>query len=237
MRLTYETETNDNKDINAFLGADVSVFWPQNFNPYGDLMLDDWQVDHKVKGDLKPNLYAFDIGFRASNILEHFQVIGTDANLQYTMVRNRVYNEYNWSSFEKLMLRNYPVASPFGDDFWNIDLRLSQWLTYDWKLGIEIMHLEHGSQNLYGPYTMPWLTDPNITVQTGYNEAFPYGTIQETNLFEASLMYQPQHNLYGQAAVSYSQNRNYEYSPGMDKGVFSFLFTVYYDFATTIPFE
>ncbi|MFZ1082545.1 MAG: capsule assembly Wzi family protein [Candidatus Kryptoniota bacterium] len=239
VRVNYETTTNDQlaNSTNNFLGADIGVFWPKDFNSYGDLMIDDWQVDDKTKGDLKPDLYAFDLGLRASNILENLGIGGTDANLQYMMVCNRVYNEYNWVSYQKLLLRNYPVANPFGDDFWNIDLRLSQWLTYDWKFGIEIMHLEHGSQNLYGPYTMPWLTDPNITVQTGYTEPFPYGVIQETNLLEANVMYQPRHNFYGSAMISYSQNRNYQYSPGVNKGIFSFLFTIYYDFATNLSFE
>lgn len=239
VRVNYETTANDllGNSTNNFLGGDISVFWPKDFNFYGDLMIDDWQVDHKTKGDLKPNLYAFDLGLRASNILENFGIGGTDANLQYMMVRNRVYNEYNWVSFQKLLLRNYPVANPFGDDFWNIDLRLSHWLTYEWKFGIEIMHLEHGSSNIYSFYTMPWLTDPNITVQTGYNEPFPYGTVQITNLFKASVMYQPRQDFYGQAAVSYAQNHNYEYSPGVDKGVVSFIFTIYYNFASSILFQ
>jgi Capsule assembly protein Wzi len=237
LRLTYETEANSQADVNAFVGGDFSVFWPQNFNFYGDLMIDDWQVDHKALGDLKPNLYAFDIGVHAANILASLGISGTDANLQLMRVKNRVYNEYNWASYEKLLLRNYPVANPFGDDFWNLDLRLSHWLTYEWNLGLEVMHLEHGSQNLYGPYTMPWLTDPNITVATGYSEPFPYGRVQSTNLFEASVLYQPQSNLYGQAALTYSQNHNYEYLYGLNKGVFSFLFTIYYNFATSIPFQ
>jgi len=237
VRTTYETEANSNKDPNTFIGADVSVFWPRDLNFYGDLMIDDWQVDHKVITDLKPDVYAFDLGVKASNILSRFGVSGTDANLQFSMVRNRVYNEYNWISFEKLLLRNYPVASPYGDDFWDIDLRLSHWLTCDWKVAIELMHLEHGSQNIYGPFTMPWLTDPNITLQTGYSEAFPYGIIQETNLFQASALYQPRQDLYGQVMISYSQNRNYQYSPGVNKGVFSFMFTIYYNFTTTVPFQ
>lgn len=237
LRLTYETENNSHKNINAFLGADISVYWPKDFNFYGDLMIDDWQVDHKTKGDLKPNLYAFDLGFHAANVLSLLGVSGTDANLQFTMTRNRVYNEYDWVSFEKLLLRNYPIASPYGDDFWNLDLRLSHWLSYSWQISLEGMHLEHGSQNLYGPYTMPWLTNPNITVATGYHEPFPYGTVQSTNLFDASVMYQPQHNVYGKVTLIYSQNHNYDYVAGLNKGVFSFLLTVYYNFATTIPFR
>ncbi len=237
VRVTYETENNSHKDLNAFLGADISVFWPKNFNFYGDLMIDDWQVDHKTKSDLKPNLYAFDLGVKSSDFLSCLGITGTDASLQFRLVRNRVYNEYDWVSFEKLMLRNYPVASPYGDDYWNLDLRLSQWLAYDWELGLEVMHLEHGSQNLWGPYTMPWLTDPNITVQTGYNEPFPYGTVQVTNLLEASAMYQPVGRFYGKATVMYADNHNFDYSPGVHKGVLSFIFTVYYNFATTIPFR
>jgi hypothetical protein len=153
------------------------------------------------------------------------------------MVRNRVYNEYNWSSFEKLLLWNYPVASPYGDDFWNLDLRLSHWLTSSWKLGFEALHLEHGSQNLYGPYTMPWLTDPNITVATGYIEPFPYGIVQSTNLFDVSVICQPRPDFYGKLKLYYSQSHNYSYVPGLNKGQFSFLFTIYYDFTKNLLFN
>ncbi len=237
VRVTYETEANSHKDLNAFLGGDFSVFLMRNLNFYGDLMIDDWQVDRKTKGDLKPNLYAFDLGLRASNVLEHFGISGTDANVQLFVVRNRVYNEYNWSSFEKLLLRNYPVANPYGDNFWNLDIRASQWLSYEWKVGLQLMHVEHGSSNIYSPYTMPWLTDPNITVGTGYHEAFPYGTIQVTNLVNVTLLYQPRSDIYGQVMIGYSLNHNYSYAFGLDKNVFSFLFTLYYDFTKSILFR
>lgn len=237
LRITYEPENNDYKNLNAFLGADFSIFWLKGFNFYGDFMIDDWQVDHKTKGDLKPNLYSLDLGLKAADVLAGLGVSGTDANLQYMEVRNRVYNEYNWSSFEKLLLRNYPIANPYGDDFWNINLRLSHWINRDWKVGAEIMHLEHGSSNVWDFYTMPWLTDPNITVQTGYTEPFPYGTIQVSNIFQVSALYQPYNYLYGQASFSYSQNHNFMYVSGVDKGVFSLTLTLYYDFAIDIPFE
>lgn len=237
VRITYETEVNSNKDLNAFLGGDFSIYLPRNLNFYGDLMIDDWQVDHKSKSDLKPNLYAFDLGLRASNILEHFGISGTDANVQLMVVRNRVYNEYNWSSFEKLLLRNYPVANPYGDNFWNLDVQTSHWISYDWKIGIQFLHLEHGSSNIYSPYTMPWLTDPKITVETGYNEAFPYGTVQVTNLVSATLLYQPRSDLYGRIVIEYSLNHNYGYIAGLNKNVFSFLFTFYYNFKKSILFR
>ncbi len=245
VRVNYETTINNHLGVqttNNFLGADVSVFWPKDFNLYGGLLIDDWQVDHKVKGDLKPNLYAIQTGIRASDLLQSLGVTGTDASLQYMMAGNRVYNQYSWVSFQKLLLRNYPVANPFGDDYWNIDLRLSQWLSYDWKIGFEIMHLEHGSSNIYGLYTMPWFINPAITdsmVAAGYRykEPFPFGVIQETNMFEANILYQPASNFYGQAMISYSQNRNYGFVSGVNKGIFSFLFTIYYNFTANLPFN
>ncbi|MGC8652454.1 MAG: capsule assembly Wzi family protein [Candidatus Kryptoniota bacterium] len=237
VRVTYETESNSHKDLNAFLGGDISVFLLRKLNFYGDLMIDDWQVDRKTKGDLKPNLYAFDVGLKASNILEHFGTSGTDANVQLMVVRNRVYNEYNWSSFEKLLLRNYPVANPYGDNFWNLDIRASHWLNYDWKVGLQFLHVEHGSSNIYSSYSMPWLTDPNVTVQTGYHEAFPYGTIQVTNLVSARLLYQPASDIYGELMIGYSLDHNYRYTPGLDKNIISFLFTFYYNFTKSILFR
>ncbi len=235
MRLNYEASANDllSGSTNNFLGLDFSVFWPRGLNWYGNLMIDDWQVDHKTKGDLKPDLYAIQVGLRATNFLQSLGISGTNASLQYMMAGNRVYNEYNWQSFQKLLLGNYPIANPYGDDFWNIDLRLSQWISYDWKVGIEAMHVEHGSSNIYSFYTMPWLTDPNITVQTGFHEPFPYGVIQETNSVMFNALYQPSSWLYGSLDVGYNHFRNYGYVPGYNHNVFTFLFTIYYDFSTS----
>jgi len=238
VRLNYETAANDHlENSNNFLGGDISIFWPRNLNFYADLTIDDWQVDHKTIGDLKPNLYAIQAGVRWSNLFESFGVSGTDVSLQYMMAGNRVYNEYNWSSYQKLLLRNYPIASPYGDDFWSIDFRLSQWVTYDWKFALEMMHLEHGSSNIYSFYTMPWLTDPSITLQTGYHEPFPYGVIEETNLLRVDAMYQPQTYLYGSLSVIYAHNRNADYIPGVNKSQFSFLLTIYYDFSYSLLFR
>lgn len=239
MRLNYEVSANDHLSgsTNSFLGVDFSLFWPRNINTYGNLMIDDWQVDHKTKGDLKPNLYAAQIGARTANVLECFGISGTDASVQYMMAGNRVYNEYNWQSFQKLLLDNYPVANPFGDDFWNLDFDISQWITYDWKLSFEAMHLEHGSSNIYSPYTMPWLTDPAITIQTGYHEPFPYGVIRKTNLFKVDVMFQPKSYLYGSLSLIYTNVRNADYLQGVLQDRVSFLLTFYYDFSTSLPFN
>jgi len=239
VRLNYEATANDHlsSSTNNFLGVDCSVFWPRGINFYGNLMIDDWQVDHKTKGDLKPDLYAIQAGLRTSNLFQSFGISGTDASLQYMMAGNRVYNEYNWQSFQKLLLNNYPIANPFGDDFWNIELRLSQWIAYDWKIGVDAMHLEHGSSNIYSFYTMPWLTDPNVTMQTGYHEPFPFGVIQETNLVKLNAIYQPENYLYGSLSLIYAHNRNADYVPGIAKDQLSFILTLYYNFSYSFLFS
>ncbi len=238
MRLNYETAANSHSEIsNNFLGVDFSVFWPKGFNIYGELMIDDWQVDHKAKGDLKPNLYAIQSGIRATNILQSFRISGTDVGLQYAMAGNRVYDEYNWSSYQKLLLRNYPIANPYGDDFWDLNFLLSQWLSYDWKVTLELTHLEHGSSNMYSFYTMLWLTDPAVTVQTGYHEPFPYGVIRETNLIRLDALYQPAAYFYGSASVIYGHDRNTDYVSGVNRSEFSFLITFYYNFSYSFLFH
>ena len=238
MRVLYETKVNNqinNADVNV--GLDFSVFWPQNYNLYCDFMISDYQVDHKTKGDLKPNPFAFDVGLRAANLLSGLGVSGTDGDIQLNAVSNRNYNDYDWSSYLKVLQGNYPIAYPYGNDFWDVDLQLSQWLTYDWEVNVEAMHLEHGSYNIASPYTMPWLTDPNVTVQTGYSEPFPYGIDQVEDMIQASAMYQPCPSLCGKAALIYSQFHNYNYSFGLNKGIVSFELTFYYDFTTNVPFS
>lgn len=237
LRFVEDKQDNSGKQLNAFVGVDFSVYWWKNYNFYGGMMIDDWSVDHKKKSDLKPNLYAIQLGARASNVLAKDGINGTDVSLQYMMAGNRVYNEYNWVSYQKLLLRNYPIANPFGDNFWNIDFRLSQWIAYDWKAGLEFMHLEHGNSNISSFYTMPWLTDPNVTVQTGYSEPFPYGIIQETNLLKLDAMYQPESYFYGSLSLIYAHDSNANYVSGSAEDQFSFLLTFYYDFSYSFLFK
>ncbi len=161
---------------------------------------------------------------------------GTNVGVQYAMAGNRVYDEYTWVSYQKLMLRNYPIANPLGDNFWDVDLRLSQILSYDWAFEIEYMHIEHGSTNVSSPYEMPWLTDPNITISTGYQEPFPYGIIMETNLVGLNLVYQPHSYIYGALSLVYSRFRNRNYSQGADSSQLSFKMTFYYNFSHSFLF-
>ncbi len=238
VRLNYETSANEHPSLaNNFLGLDASLFWPADVNIYGNLMIDDWQVDRQTIGDLKPDLYSVQTGVRLADVFQTLGLVGTDVSFEYAMAGNRVYNEYNWWAFQKLLLRNYPIASPFGDDFWDIDLRLSQWLSSEWKLSLDAMHLEHGSSNIYSFYSMPWLTDPSITVQTGYHEPFPFGVIQETNLLRLDALYQPAVNFYGSLSLMYTHDRNADYLSGITRDQFSFLLTFYYDFSRSLLFN
>ncbi len=181
-------------------------------------------------------MYAIQVGGRASDVFAQGGITGTDMSLQYMMAGNRVYSASDSASYQKLLLDNYPIANPFGDNFWNIDLRLSQWISFDWKIAVEAMHLEHGSSNIYSFYTMPWLTNPNVTVETGYREPFPYGVIQETNLFRVDAMYQPKNHFYALASLIYAHDRNANYIPGISKDEFSFVLTVYFEFSHSFLF-
>ena len=81
------------------------------------------------------------------------------------------------------------------------------------------------------------LTDPNVTVATGYSEPFPYGVIQETNLLKLEGMYQPESYLYGSLSLIYAHNSNANYVPGVSKDQFSFLLTFYYDLSYSFLFK
>lgn len=234
LRVTYETEANSHKNLNAFLGSDLSLYWPRDVNFYADFMIDDWAVDHKTVGDLSPNKYSINMGLKLADPLVAEGIGGTNAQIEFWMVRNRTYNEYDWVSYQKLLFNNYPVATPYGDDFWDIDFRLSQWLTKSWELSVEAMHMEHGSMNMYGPYTMPWLSV--ASVQLGYHEPFPYGVIQETNIYGLHLMYQPGPQFYGSLQMDYSDNRNFDYVSGLGHSQFSFLLTIYYELSRSFSF-
>ncbi|MBD3376566.1 hypothetical protein GF406_16135, partial [candidate division KSB1 bacterium] len=80
---------------------------------YGDLMIDDIQLESSVPGDREPNAYGALVGTVFS---DPFDISGAETTIEYTRVTNRTYNGQG-GPWERWLHRREPLGHRMGNDF------------------------------------------------------------------------------------------------------------------------
>lgn len=84
--LYYWEQYNLRSDDNLFLGLDASIFWPKRCRAFGELMIDDFQIDFKSE----PHQVGYKLGIDA---MEPFGLSRLFSSVSYTRVNTTVYGQ------------------------------------------------------------------------------------------------------------------------------------------------
>lgn len=174
----YQQNTR-NFESNSLLSAEVFYRFGRWF-VYGEFLLDDFQVDKEVPGDLEPNEFGYSLTLGQADVLP-----GVNWSVNHTLIANRTYNA-PVKDYEKFIYKNYPIGHFLGNNFWLIQSRLSYGKENHWLAELTASYREFGEEALYGPFNTDYL---NYTVEEGYDEPFPFGAIQQQAGLQANLFY------------------------------------------------
>jgi len=202
------TQDNDSKPLNGMIYFDASCYLSNKYKIYGEFLIDDFQVDHEVKGDLEPDELAYIIGIEGVNLFNTF-----DGWLEFTQVRNRTYNVPNKRPFEKFLHKNMPIAHPLGTDFQSFQFEADKWLNSYFKLGLGYYLIRKGEGTIRGEFTEPYLQE-DVTMETGYKEKIPYGIVETTNKIYASLHYEYNVHLQSDFSIGFENIDNLDHLKG-----------------------
>ncbi len=177
------SQDNDKKYMNGMLYCDWEYMGLKNSTIYGEILIDDYQIDSEVKADLEPAEYGILLGVKSVNIFGWL-----DAWLEYSEVRNRTYNVPEIRPWEKFLHRGVPIAHHLGNNFRFIAFELESWLA-DQVLGtISFEAIEKGQGTIIDVFDEPWL-NPSLDFEDGYSEPFPYGLVEQSIQTSLTLRY------------------------------------------------
>jgi len=157
-------------DGNGILGVDIAFYPARNWQIYGELIVDDIQVERTGNQDLEPAEYAFLAG------VYNTQLLGQDGlkfGVEYVRVANRTYNSpHLW---EKYLHRNDPIGHQLGNDFdlWNIAIQ--KWFSNGWKVVAGLDVLRNGQGTIKLSWDTPWMF---VNDGESYTEPFPSGIVE-----------------------------------------------------------
>ncbi|MEE9552851.1 MAG: capsule assembly Wzi family protein [candidate division Zixibacteria bacterium] len=160
-------QLNSRMDDNTLVSVGLDYRHGGRFWVYGELLVDDFQIEKSSDSDYEPAQLGFLMGGEAYDL--GFE--GTGLRVEYARVNNWVYNQPR--PHNRFINHNIPIGFPDGPDNDNLNWELSWWPSENLRLAYFGIYQRVGEGSIGAEWTAPWLgTD-------GYDEPFPTGVVQE----------------------------------------------------------
>ena len=211
--LIYHGEQLNDKQQggNIFVALDFMARPENGLEFYGQLLIDDIQVEKRGRGDLEPNEIGYLLGVeKAVNVA----TIG----LEYTRVANRTYNTVR--EWEKFLHRRRPLAHFLGNDFDRWLLHANLYAGKQVQLYFTTELLRRGEGRIDSIFDRPW---ENATLEKGYREKFPFGVVETGWQFRLEARWHPRPEFYLAAHGQFARYKNFSNVSGVkenDTGIF-----------------
>ncbi len=172
LQFFHATQLNNKDDDNTILGFDLTILPGKGIITYGQLIIDDLQIDDKSQGDQEPNEIGLMVGiFKAGQIGS----CAADIKLEYTRITNRTYHQLYPRN--RYLYRDKPLGHPLGPDADSLSVKARIWPRPTMFAEIELAYRRHGEGSLHKPWDEPWMAAAG-----DYDEPFPTGVVEKSLL-------------------------------------------------------
>ena len=171
----HSSQLNEGANDNTFVGIDFDFIPRQGLRLYGQLLIDDFQIDNKVQSDQEPNQTALTVGAHLIKIIKQF-----DFKTNYTRVANRTYNQV--LDRNRYLHNGQLLSAADGNDYDQFSVSMLHWLdNNNVAAGVNFSYIRKGQGRVTDPWTTPWL---DVTGE--YKEPFPSGVVEKINRISLS---------------------------------------------------
>ena len=195
----HSDQLNDDINDNTYLGLDFT-FYPKNkMKLYGQLFVDDFQIEKKSQGDREPNQYGLIIGSYLTNVVPSF-----DIRAEYIKVSNRTYNQV--FDRNRYLFNNHSIGYFDKNDFDEIRFELFKWISAFSGVGLNYSFTRQGEGRITDEWSEPWLdTDGD------YKEPFPSGVVEKTQQLSGQIQGFFFKHFYLDAQAGWNSSKNFNH--------------------------
>lgn len=219
--LFHGEQLNEARKGNTFLALDFSLRPAARAELYGQLLIDDYQIERTGKRDLEPSEMGYLLG---GELAEPLHWRGVSLGAEYTRVANRTYNTlFAW---EKFLHRNRPLAHFLGNDFDRVLVHGHAYLGANVTLNAVFETRRRGEGRIDSTFEAPWL---NVNEGESYSEKFPSGVVERSKHVQFELRWHPGAAFYLSLHAMHSRYRDFAHQTGVDKTENSFFVKLWWE--------
>ena len=164
----HGAQLNEGTDDNTFVGLDFTFKPKAGIRLYGQVLIDDYQVDNHAQTDKEPSEMGFIVGGHLVDLLASL-----DAKVEYSRVNNWTFNQI--LDRNRYLYSGQLIGGADGNDYDLFELSVLRWLDPVQCISANFAYRRQGEGNVSADWTAPWL------LATGeYTEPFPSGTVEKT---------------------------------------------------------
>lgn len=199
-------QLNEDYDDNTFLGLDFAWYLNDCHKIYGQLMVDDFQIDNETRGDNEPNEIGYQLGVHSIDLFSMF-----DIRAEYLRITNWTYNQlYQRNRYTN---RGELIGHDFGPDGDRYTFSIERWFEDDKRASLNFLYQRRGEGRFDSQWSEPWLDADN------YSEPFPTGTVEKKFSVSLGFTGYPARFLYLDAMGGYDFIDNYNHVDGNSRTV------------------
>lgn len=200
----HASQLNEDVDDNTFLGFDFSFKPGHEIRLYGQLLIDDYQIDN-TQADQEPSEYGLLAGIYKADLLAQ-----TDLKLEYMRVSNRTFNQARQRN--RYTFNGQLIGAATGNDYDQIDMSLIHWMRDYLKVSLSFLHRRQGEGRPDAIWTQPW---ENVVGE--YKEPFPTGVVERTGIGWVGMSGFVWQRFFVDVKAGYSQTRNLTNVAGLNQ--------------------
>ncbi len=170
-------QLNEKNDDNTFISFDATWYPKWGVKLYGELLIDDYQIDNETAGDNEPSEIGYLAGF---NLIEPIGIDGLDFSFEYARVNNWTYNQKN--SHNRYIHHNRLIGHFLGPDRESYYFAVKKWFGWGAWAILSYERQNSGQGNVFSDWSEPW-----IYAGPSYSEPFPSGTVEHMDILGLSI--------------------------------------------------
>jgi len=213
----HGAQLNADEDDNTFIGLDFNFTPLKRLLFYGELLIDDFQIEKKSASDKEPNELGFSLGLKVGDFLG---LKGSELNLEYLRINNWTYNQkYPWNRY---LFKHKIIGNPLGPDADNLFFSISGYLRKNLEAKISYEFIRRGEGKVTSLWDEPWIYIED------YKGKFPSGIVEKTNDLRLSLDYNYKNIFRANLSGDFVKISNSKNILGTDEKLYRFSLLIHY---------
>ena len=185
VNIYYAAQWNSGINDNALFGTTVEVRPRRNAEFYGELLVDDAQIDSKTPADEEP----FQGGFLAGGRLyDPLGLEGSVLRAEYAKIWPYTYNQVlPWNRY---LYHDQPIGFDLGSDAQAVRLAFTRWANPDFSWSLDARYEERGATRIQDPWPVP-VSGPDSLAPFPKHDTFPTGVVERRRRVSGELWFHP----------------------------------------------
>jgi hypothetical protein len=203
----HSSQLNSNSDDNTLVAVDFDFKPVNRLRLYGQLLVDDFQIEKKKQSDQEPDEYGLVAGLYLADWAD-----GWDLKGEYSRVTNRTFNQP--LPRNRYLYEGKPIGSVKGNDYDLFSVSLLRWFNQNLCGSLSAEYGRQGEGSPLDDWTTPWLD-----ISGDYSEPFPTGTVEKNWTVSAGLNGVIHNLLIVDATAGVSRVNNFGHLAGLDRTI------------------